>query len=127
MILTIIWFLAQVPLVPSGGSSGSDASSTIFVALIGAISVMVASWLTWRATKKKTEADFDTTEKTSILAERQQISQEWKILREYQTLQLTAAQKEIDALRVTVKTQDKVIEDKNALIRQLQSSLEGYL
>jgi hypothetical protein len=119
--VTLALLYTFIILAAEGG--GSSNGSVIFVAVIGGLSAVVGAYFAYKGSRKQSDVQETTTERTSILDERKQISDEWKTLREYKDLQLTASRKENEALQAQIRVLESSLDESNALINQLVKTL----
>lgn len=89
----------------------SSDHTTLIVAIIGLSTAAISGFYAYRAQKKQSDVQSESQEKISILKERDQLSNEWKALREFQGIQLEAARKEIETLEGQVRVQKVTISD----------------
>lgn len=107
----------------TSGSNQSNTSSVVFVAIVGGISAVVGAYFAYKGQKKQSDTTETVQGNTVLLDERKQLAEEWKTLREYKDLQLTAARKEIDNLNAQIRGLENELDRSNALINQLVLTL----
>lgn len=121
MILAFVT-LAQSETPTTSGNN----TAVIVVAVVGAISAIVGTYLSQRGNKKQNEAKEHPqdasmlAERAQMAAEREQISKSWASLREYEAIQFQAAREEVKSLHAVIQEKDKEIKNKDQIIRELR-------
>ncbi len=116
--------LFQLFIIAAEASPGSGSTnSVVFVAIVGGIATVIGAYFAYKGNRRQADNQQANTDRTSILDERKQISDEWKTLREYKDLQLVAARKENEALVAQIRTLEAELDAHTALINQLVMTL----
>lgn len=102
----------------------SNNGSVIFVAIVGGLSAVVGAYFAYKGQKKQSDTTETVATTGTVLEERKQIAEEWRTLREYKDLQLTAARKENDALHAQLRLIESTLEDRDTLIRRMIETLD---
>lgn len=104
MMVMIMMILAQTTQQPS------NSTAVAIVGLIGAFVGVFGTYFAVKGQTKQVEISSEDKEREAILRERDQLATEWKALREFQTVQLLAAQKERETLENQVALLKKELE-----------------
>lgn len=119
--MSLVYIIAQAASSPT-----ANGTATNVVGVIGIFFGLVSTYVAVRGQTKQVEISSEDKERDAILKERDQMSNEWKALREYTTVQLSASQKEIETLRNHNLVLENALISKNKTIAEREQLLSDH-